>query len=94
MVVFELAVCFLAIIGVYAIFLRIAVWLMPRENLAIAIRCENESAETVIAQAQRLALYTETDVSVDRRPVALLEAENLNVENALREEGIAIYIRK
>ncbi len=94
MVVFELAVCFLAIIGVYAIFLRVAVWLMPRENLVIAIRCERESAETVIAQAQRLALYTETDVSVDRRPVALLEKEDANMENALREEGLAIYIRK
>ena len=94
MIIFELLLCFLSIIGIYAIFLRIAVWLMPHDNLSVAIRCDEEEIETVIAQAQRIGLYTEADASVARRPVALLEAENEEMEIALREEGIAIYIRK
>ncbi len=90
----EVLICCLAVVGIYAIFLRISVWLMPHENLVIAIRCDGEDPDAVLMQAQRLKLYAETDASVEKKPVALFDESAPVIENALREEGIAVYIKK
>ncbi len=94
LVFFEILVCCLAIVGIYAIFLRISVWLMPHENLVIAIRCDGMDADTLLAQAQRLKLYAESDAAVEQKPVALLDESSPMIEHALREEGIAVYIKR
>ena len=93
MVACELLVCLLAVIGVYALFLRLSVLLSGESTFAVAILGTDKSIEEILVEAELLRLRGEIDVSA-KKTVVLLEREDPEKENALREEGILVYIRR
>ena len=53
----------------------------------------DKSIEEILVEAELLRLRGEIDVSA-KKTVVLLEREDPEKENALREEGILVYIRR
>ena len=93
-IVFELLVCFLAIAGLYALFLRLAVWLTPRDGIVLAIRYDGEDIAYLLALAHRIRFSVDLDKYAALPPAVLMEESDPIVENALREEGVSVYIKK
>lgn len=89
-----LLLCLLAVFGLYAIFSRIAVSLMPREVCILTLDGEAFTAEELIARARCLTLYAERSRIFDGRVAVILKTEDEHKRRTLREEGILVYTVK
>ena len=89
----EIFICLLAVLGLYAILVRLALLLGGRESYATAILAEDKSFEEILTEAELLRLRGEISTR-GKKTVVLLEREDENKETALRKEGFLVYIRK
>lgn len=89
----EIFVCLLAVLGLYALFVRLTVLLSGKEGYATAILAEDKSLEEIFVEAELLRLRSEISRG-GKKTVVLLEREDEKKENALREEGFLVYIRR
>ena len=93
-VFFEILICCLAILGVYAVFVRLLALRVPQDEVYLAIKADDMSCEEACALAAFLALRAEADNKVQKKTVILLDREDAEQANALRREGFLVYIRK
>ena len=89
-----LLLCLLAVFGLYALFSRIAVALMPRAACMLTLDGEGVTAEELIARARCLTLYAERSRIFDGRIAVILQTEDAHKRETLRKEGILVYIVK
>ena len=90
----ELFVCFMAFIGLYALFSRLVVWLTPRKPLMLAVRAENMSAEELLEVSRYARRLAEEDGEIREEIAVLFDKPDLEKENALLSEGFLVYERK
>lgn len=91
MIALEILVCLLATVGVYALFVRLAVHLKGTDGLAVAVIGTGKGIEEILLEIELLRLRGEID-PICKKAVVLLEKEDAEKENALRSEGILVYI--
>ncbi len=84
----ELCICFLAVLGLYALFVCLVLWLGGGDGYRTAILAEDKSLDEIFAESELLRLRGHG------KTVVLLERENEEKENALRKEGFLVYVRK
>ena len=92
MIALEILVCLLATFGVYALFVRLAVLLKDRGSLTVAVLGTGKTLEEILLEVELLRLRGEIDPYF-KKTVVLLDAADDEKENALRSEGILVYIR-
>ena len=86
--VLELCICFLAVLGLYALFVYLVILLGGGEGYRTAILAEDKSLDEIFVETELLRLRG------CGKTVVLLEKENEEKENALRKEGFLVYVRK
>ena len=91
---FALVLCLLSVFGLYAIFSRIAVSLMPRDACVLALDGEGLTEDELLARARCLSLYAECSRIFDGRIAVILQSQDEHKERTLRKEGILVYIVK
>lgn len=89
----EILICLLAVLGLYALFVRLTVLLSEKEGYATAILAEDKTLDEILVEAELIRLRSEISAS-GKKTVVLLEREDEQKENALRQEGFLVYIRK
>ena len=91
--VLEILVCFFAVVGIYALFVRLSVALCGKDTVKAAIAGTDKSIEEILLEAELLRLRGEIEKGF-KKTVILLEREDAEKENALHKEGFLVYIRK
>lgn len=89
----EIFVCLLAVLGLYAFLVRLALLLGGTDGYATAVLADDKSMEEILTEAELLRLRGEISAN-GKKIVVLLEREDEQKENALRMEGFLVYIRK
>ena len=87
-------ICALAVVGLWALIWRVAVWLMPKERVTLALAADGLSLDEVLCLCHRARLLCERSPHFADEIVALTDQENFEYTPALREEGILVYGRK
>ena len=90
---FEILVAMLAVIGVYAVFSRLAAMLTPDDSYTLALYASGKDVEDILIEAELLRLKNELRQKNDR-VVVLLDEEDGEKQDALRLEGFLVYVRK
>ena len=91
---FAILLCALAVFGLYALFSRIALMLLPHGSLSLAVdgRGKEESEILVLVTNARLLAERERGVALS---VSVLLSENEQQKAmSLRKEGILVYTLK
>lgn len=92
--VFEILLCAFATFGVYALFFRLAVMLLRRDDCVLAIKAEGKTVEEVMLLAELAAMRAETEKGISCGAVILFDEEHESLEKALLTEGFLVYKRK
>lgn len=83
-------VSFLAVLGLYALFSRLAVWLLPRASLSVTVCGEGKTVEEILRDVHLSRLLIEREGRFSERVLVLLDGTDQEKINALRKEGILI----
>ena len=94
MIALKIGICALAFFGLYGLFYRLLVWLMPKKRYVLAVRAENLSEDSLCFLAELAWLKSETEQLVASERAVLFEKENDPRLEAVRRAGITVYVRK
>ena len=83
-------VSFLAVLGLYALFSRLVVWLLPRASLSVIVCGEGKTVEEILRDVHLSRLLIEREGRFSERVLVLLDGTDQEKINALRKEGILI----
>ena len=83
-------VCFLAVFGLYALFSRLAVWLLPRGAFSLTVCGDGKTVEEILCDVRFARLLLEREGRLSEPVLVLLDGTDKEKTNALRKEGILI----
>ena len=84
-------ICMLAVLGLYALFSRIAVLLLPRGVLLLSVDGRERTKEEILLLVEHARLLTERERGVSPRVSVLLDENEKEKAMTLRKEGILVY---
>ena len=87
-------ICLLAVLGLYALFSRIAVMLLPHGNFFITVDGRAHTEEEILLLAEYARLFAERDRKFFPCVSVLLDENETEKAMTLRKEGILVYIEK
>ena len=87
-------VCALAVIGLYALFARIAVLLLPHGNLLLSVDGRGHTAEEILLLTEYARLLAERERRLSPQVSVLLDETESETVMTLRKEGILVYTLK
>ena len=85
-------ICTLAVFGLYALFSRLAVFLLPRGALTIAVDGRGKTAEEILLSALHARVLLEREPRFSERVAVLLDKADEETMTALRKEGILVCV--
>lgn len=91
---FAVFICLLAVLGLYAVFSRIAVMLLPRGSFLITVDGRSRTEEEILLLAEYARLLAEREKSLSPCVSVMLDENETEKAIALRKEGILIYTLK
>ena len=92
--VFAMLLCVLAIFGLYALFSRSAVMLLPRGALFVSVDGRERTEAEILLLTEYARLLTERERGVSADVSVLLDENEQEKAIALRKEGILVYTIK
>lgn len=92
--VLAILICMLAVLGLYALFSRIAVLLLPRGVLLVSVDGRERTEEEILLLAEYARLLTERERGVAPCVSVLLNENEQEKAMTLRKEGILVYTLK
>ena len=91
---FAVLLCVLAVMGLYAVFSRMALWLLPRGVLLVSVDGRERTHEEILLLTEYAKLFTERERGVAPRVSVLLDENEQEKAMTLRKEGILVYTVK
>ena len=83
-------ICLLSVFGLYALFSRLAVALLPRGVFTVAIDGAGKTAEEILLSVLHARILLERETRFAEHVAVLLDAADEETITALRKEGILI----
>ena len=91
---FAVLLCVLAVFGLYALFSRIAVLLLPKGVLLLTVDGRERTEDEILLLAEYARLITERERGVSPCVSVLLNENESEKAMTLRKEGILVYTLK
>ena len=91
---FAILLCSLAIFGLYALFSRIAIALLPHGALALSVDGRGRTCEEILLLTESAKRLAEREKGVCLKVSVLLDENEQEKLMSLRKEGILVYIIK
>ena len=85
--------CVLAVFGLYALFARVAVMLLPRGAFMISVDGRDRTVEDILLLTERARLLSERERGFSPDVSVLLDEDQQEKAMTLRKEGILVYTR-
>ena len=85
--------CVLAVFGLYALFARVAVMLLPRGAFMISVDGRDRTVEDILLLTERARLLSERERGFSLDVSVLLDEDQQEKAMTLRKEGILVYTR-
>ena len=87
-------VCLLSVFGLYAVFVRLAAMLLPKNAFFLAVDGTGASREEILLMVQNARLIAERQRNIAQRVIVILAEADNEKREALRKEGILVYTHK
>lgn len=91
---FAILLCALAVFGLYAIFSRLAVMLLPRGELLLSVDGRDRTEEEILVLAEQARFLLEQEGRLFSCVSVLLNENEQEKAMSLRKEGILVYMVK
>ena len=86
--------CLLSVLGLYAVFSRIAIMLLPRGALLLTVDGRERTEEDILLMTEYARLLLEREGRLSSRVSVILSENEQEKAMTLRKEGILVYIVK
>ena len=87
-------ICALAVIGLYALFSRLAVFLLPHGSILLSIDGREHTAEEILLLTEYARFLAERERRLSPEISVLLNEDEFEKTMTLRKEGILVYTLK
>ena len=88
---FSILLCALAVIGLYALFSRVAVWLLPHGAITLAVDGRGRTTREILALVASATRLAERERGIALKVSVLLFENEQEKAMSLRKEGILVY---
>ena len=86
--------CFFSVLGLYALFARVATALAPRGRAFLSLDGRTLSSEEILLWLSHARLIIEREHGVEEHPAVLLYEDDEEKIGTLRKEGVLVFTLK
>lgn len=83
--------CALAVFGLYALLSRLALTVLPRGKLSVAVDARGMTADEILLWVKTARHLLEREGCLERQPIVLLSPQEQELLGTLRKEGVLVY---